>query len=150
MSVLSPALITPNDIHNFWYEGYKNENLYNLVNVNLIISKWFMKAGGADFDAFQYNSKKIINDAADDLLIGDEWYTPKGCLTRVILLDQFTRTVYKGTKNAFKFDPIALSITLQVLEQGWFQTEYTAMEIFTFLLVLVHSEKIEYQLLGND
>jgi uncharacterized protein (DUF924 family) len=72
----------------------------------------------------------------------------KGCLTRIILLDQFPRTVYKGSKNAFKFDIIALSITLEVLEKGWLQTEYTAMEIFSFLLVLAHSEDMKYQLLG--
>lgn len=57
--------------------------------------------------------------------------------------------MYKGSKNAFKFDCIALSITLDVLGKGWLQTEYTAMEILTFLLVLAHSEDIKYQLLGQ-
>jgi hypothetical protein len=79
MSVLSSAdLSTPNDIHSFWYEGYKNEELHNLGNVNLILSKWFMGAGGADFDGIQFKSKQMIDDAANDLLTGDEWHTPKG------------------------------------------------------------------------
>lgn len=78
VSISLADLSTPNDIHSFWYEGYNNEELYNLANANVLLSTWFMGAGGADHVAIQFKSKKIIDDAANDLLTGDEWHTPKG------------------------------------------------------------------------
>lgn len=150
VSSSAQALTTPDELLSFWFKGYKNKEQYNLANVAVILSHWFFGVGGADFDAVQVGAKQLINNAENGLLTGDEWQTPQGYLARVILLDQFPRTVYKGTKEAFKFDPVAVSITSEVISKGWFQTKYTALEKFTFLLALLHSEEVEIQLLCKE
>ena len=49
-----------------------------------------------------------------------EWRTAaRGRLAEVIVLDQFSRNVYRGTPQAFAQDPMALAFTVVIIGQDW-------------------------------
>lgn len=44
---------------------------------------------------------------------------PETMLAAIILLDQFSRNIYRGTPEAFAADPLALALTREALDRGW-------------------------------
>jgi len=44
---------------------------------------------------------------------------PETLLAALILLDQFSRNIHRGTAEAFAADPLALQLTLEALGRGW-------------------------------
>jgi len=44
--------------------------------------------------------------------------TPQGRLAEVIVLDQFSRNMYRGTRQAFAFDPLALALAQEAVARG--------------------------------
>ena len=65
-------------------------------------------------------------------------------LAVVILLDQFTRNIYRGTAQAFAFDRFALQLALDGLGQGADRLLRPVERVF-FYLPLEHSERLENQ-----
>lgn len=75
----------------------------------------------------------------------DAWLeTPRGRLALVILLDQFTRNIYRGTADAFAGDPIALSMVKDGLDMGH-DIALEPVERLFFYMPLEHSENIDDQ-----
>jgi len=69
-----------------------------------------------------------------------EWcHDPHGALARVILLDQFTRNVYRGTAEAFSGDERALATADDAIAKG-FDRALAPMERWFLYMPLVHSE----------
>lgn len=44
---------------------------------------------------------------------------PETLLAALILLDQFSRNIHRGTAEAFAADPLALQLTLEAIGKGW-------------------------------
>ncbi|MDT9694178.1 DUF924 family protein, partial [Streptomyces sp. P9(2023)] len=44
---------------------------------------------------------------------------PDRLLAAIILLDQFSRNIFRGSGRAFAADPLARSLTLQAIDRGW-------------------------------
>jgi len=44
---------------------------------------------------------------------------PETMLAAIILLDQFSRNIHRGTAEAFAADPLALALTLEALDKRW-------------------------------
>jgi len=65
-------------------------------------------------------------------------------LALIILLDQFSRNIYRGTAKAFAHDSIALEICLRGIEKG-FDTRLHPVERLFFYMPLEHSEDLEIQ-----
>ncbi|SFG07947.1 DUF924 family protein [Neptunomonas qingdaonensis] len=75
----------------------------------------------------------------------NEWrQTPRGRLAMVVLLDQFTRNMYRGMAEAFKGDDIARSIVLESLEHQHDEALEFAERIF-FYMPLEHTESLDMQ-----
>ena len=86
--------------------------------------------------------KRIQRAAAGEL---DHWAeTAEGALALVIVLDQFSRDLNRGSAAAFANDPKTLSIAETAIEKGWDQQFPEPNEVF-FYLPLEHSEDIEVQ-----
>lgn len=79
-------------------------------------TKWWKK--DAAFD----NEIKTRFEGAHALAAAgklDEWKaTPRGRLALVILLDQFSRNIYRGSARAFAQDARARDLTLEALDSG--------------------------------
>ena len=69
---------------------------------------------------------------------------PEEILAVVILLDQFSRNIYRDSPRSFAHDNIALNIVLKSIEKG-LDKKMKAVERAFFYMPLMHSEDIEVQ-----
>ena len=69
--------------------------------------------------------------------------TPSGGLALVLLLDQFSRQIWRGEAKAFAGDPQALKLSLAALERGWIAAESERPRRQFWLMPLLHSEDHE-------
>jgi uncharacterized protein (DUF924 family) len=75
----------------------------------------------------------------------DGWAeTARGRLALIVLLDQFSRNLYRGSREAFAKDATALSLTLAGLESGQ-DKELSWVERLFFVLPLEHCEDLAMQ-----
>lgn len=99
--------------------------------------RWF--AGGPEVDgeiAEQFGG--VLERARRGEL--DSWAeTPRGRLALIIVLDQFSRSVYKGTLLAYAQDPAALRLAREGIEAGMDRDMEIAERLF-FTLPLGHAE----------
>jgi uncharacterized protein (DUF924 family) len=94
--------------------------------------------GGADDEIGARFSELTEAGARGDL---DGWAeSPRGRLALIIVLDQFSRSVFRGTPRAFAQDHKALGLTLEGLENGHYDALETAWERMFFGLPLGHAE----------
>ncbi|CAN5348689.1 DUF924 family protein [soil metagenome] len=88
-------------------------------------------------DVEQASAGELDNRAAE----------PYGRLALILLLDQFRRSLYRGTGEAFACDRRALGLTLEGLEQRADEPLAPVERLF-FLMPLQHSESAEMQALS--
>lgn len=104
--------------------------------------RWWQK--DADFD------KRILREfepAWHAIMYGkcDDWLAfPEGCLAHVLVLDQFSRNMFRGTARMFASDPWALSISHQCLDEGVDQALLPIQRVFMYM-PLEHSENMDDQ-----
>lgn len=70
--------------------------------------------------------------------------TPHTALALILLLDQFTRNIYRNTPRAFAGDSRALAIAQQVVDTGLDRTLLTIQRVFIYL-PFEHAEDIDMQ-----
>ena len=98
---------------------------------------WRMQ-GGAD-DAIIAQFSNLTKKAAQGEL--DHWaLTPHGRLALIILLDQFSRSVWRDDARAFAQDPEALRLTSEGLSNGHYASLETPWFQVVFGLPLGHCE----------
>ncbi|MDA7966809.1 DUF924 family protein [Ruegeria sp.] len=70
------------------------------------------------------------------------WLTyPSGALAYIILMDQFPRNMFRGSKKAFSSDKAALSAAKCAIDKGWdMKIDEPARQFF--YLPLMHSENL--------
>ena len=98
---------------------------------------WFRKE-----PAFDATIREGFGDAVAAALAGDFHFwrrSPHGALALVILLDQFTRNVYRDTPQAFAGDALALDIAVAAVDQG-FDRKLDALERWFLYLPFEHAE----------
>ncbi len=70
----------------------------------------------------------------------DPWKaSPEGTLAWIILLDQFSRNIFRNSHQAFSQDPLALTATLKAIERGDDQ-KLGAIHRWFLYMPLMHSE----------
>lgn len=76
---------------------------------------WFRKDASVD----QAIRARFGGDVGTALAGGfREWTSPRGALAHVLLLDQFTRNIYRETPRAFAGDTLALGISRAAVANG--------------------------------
>ena len=66
--------------------------------------------------------------------------TPLGSLCLIIVLDQFPRGLFAGTRKDFAFDPLALTVAEEGLRNGHYDALVHSWEKVFFALPLIHAE----------
>ena len=134
-------------------------NSYNLENKNsnyflkildfwfqnpIDFEKWFMSK--KKYDTFIKNHfLKILNEAEKGNYL--EWLSyPKSYLAMIILLDQFSRHIYRDTYKAYQNDEKALLFTEMGLDIHL--NKFTAAEKMFVLMPYQHSENLDDQYFG--
>lgn len=74
---------------------------------------------------------------------------PRENLARIIVIDQFSRNIFRGTPRAFEFDPIALKLTKNMIDSGMHEQMEFVERLFVYL-PLQHAEDINVQLLSIE
>src|SRR5690606_17027234 len=78
----------------------------------------------------------------------DDWTdTPRGRLALILLVDQFSRNLFRGDARAFEHDPLARRWTLDGIRVGA-DRSLRAIERVFFYLPLEHSESLDDQRLA--
>lgn len=115
------------DVLRFWFPEGRSLAIDPQVHRNHWL--WRMR-GGADNDIIARFSALAAQAAAGKL---DQWAAdPEGRLALIILLDQFSRSVWRSDPRAFAQDPAALELSKEGFSNGhydalpmpWFQVVY--------------------------
>lgn len=109
--------------------------------------KWFN--GG---DAFDAEIKEKFSDIFEQAINGqlNAWADqPQSALALIILIDQFSRNMFRNTKDMFKHDHIALNCCKQGIVNG-FVEHLTGGERLFFIMPLIHSENLVDQNYGIE
>jgi uncharacterized protein (DUF924 family) len=75
--------------------------------------------------------------------------TPRALLAAVIVLDQFSRNLFRGTPRAFAADPTARQLSRTTIGQGFDLAMNKAERLFLYL-PFEHSENLEDQALAVE
>jgi uncharacterized protein (DUF924 family) len=104
--------------------------------------KWFAKA--PEFDqAIRARFLRLHEAAAAGALAAWE-AAPESALALVIVLDQFSRNLYRGDPRAFAADPLARAVTSRALARGFDQQVAMPGRQF-FYLPFTHAENLADQ-----
>lgn len=126
-----------------------------------VLSYWFPLGYNADTDTLREQSRRWFRGGAemdseiterfghvlDQARRGelDAWAeTARGRLALIIVLDQFSRSVYKGVPLAYAQDPKAQQLALEGIDAGMNYSLTDAERLF-FMLPLGHSEDLALQ-----
>jgi len=103
----------PQDVLDYWFGDSANTKTEDLKDY---FQRWFQ--GGEELDK-EIKSKfgKAVKQAAGDGFATWENST-EGMLALIILLDQFTRNVYRSTSKAFAYDAKALRLSQKLIDAG--------------------------------
>ena len=102
--------------------------------------RWFNK--DASFDA---EIRRRFSHIHQEQTASREWMdTPRECLARIIVLDQFPRHIYRGDARAFSSDAFALEAARQLVGAGWDRALLPVERMFAYL-PFQHSESLADQ-----
>ena len=102
--------------------------------------KWWF-SGGADADIIKHFLPLTEQAMRGEL---DAWADqPRSRLALILVLDQFSRSIYRGTIQAFAQDPKACQLTLEGINLGHYTALTTPWEKTFFSLPLGHSEDLK-------
>ena len=94
--------------------------------------------------------EQMHREGLDRFFRDPAWETPKGWLAKLIILDQFPRSVYRGTSLAFMNDSITGPMARQICETGRDITEYNIVERLWIYVPLAHAEDLSIQELSIE
>ncbi|WAJ70470.1 DUF924 family protein [Catenovulum adriaticum] len=112
------------DVIKFWFEEINQ-------------SSWFAKS-----DEFDLQLKKRFL-ALHDRAVNCELYqwrdSALGCLAEIIVLDQFSRNIYRDKPQSFAYDSLALALAQSAINRG-FDNELTPEQRSFMYMPYMHSE----------
>lgn len=106
------------------------------------VQRWY-QGGSALDEQIRVRFGTQIERALDGRL-GDWSSTLEGTLALVLLLDQFTRNVFRDTPRAYAGDAAALALALGVLDSARYATLNLEQRLF-IVMPLVHAEDLACQ-----
>ncbi len=122
----------------FWFAGSGMDS----PRVDSRMERWFGVDDGLDSEISE-KFGGLIQQASDHKLV--DWaQTPEGRLALIILLDQFRRSIYRGSAEAFTLDHVALKLCIDGTVAGDHK-KLTAMQRLFFFMPLQHAESVPVQ-----
>jgi uncharacterized protein (DUF924 family) len=125
------------DVLRFWFPEHLRDDHAVMVSQ---FRWWF--GGGADSAIVDWFAPAQELAERGEL---DHWaHGLRSRLALIIVLDQFSRSIHRGTARAFAQDRKALELALEGIGIGHYAALETPWEKTFFLLPLGHSEQLEY------
>ncbi len=133
-----PAAVSPVDaVVAFWFGNVDGDAPPPEVQ-----KRWWTKS-----DVFDQEIRQRFGDLHAALMAGahHDWMdTPRGCVARVLVLDQFSRNIFRHQPGAFGADHLAVATTDLILERGVLTALGLHEQLFA-LMPLMHAESRERQ-----
>ncbi len=122
----------------FWFQP----GTMDQPTIDSRMERWF--TADAVTDAVLRNEfGPLVEQASKGQL--DAWVaTPEGRLALILMLDQFRRSIYRGTPKAFSRDPHALKLCVEGAMKGDYKTLNPFQQAFYFM-PLQHAESLKIQ-----
>ena len=128
----------PEDVLQFWFPDLSGADHATLGRQ----FEWWFR-GGADATIVARFATLTDQAARGDL---DDWArSPRTRLALILVLDQFSRSLYRNSPRAFAQDPRACGLTLDGIANGHYAALATPWEKTFFFMPLGHSENLAYQ-----
>ena len=121
------------DVIKFWF----NENNSKV---------WFEKN-----DLFDNSIRNNFGALYESALNGNlnHWKDkPISCLALIIILDQFSRNLFRNNSKAYEQDQLSIDLSYIAIKEGYLENYSEDQKLFA-LLPLVHSENLETHLYAN-
>jgi len=132
-----------------YYSSHMNER------AKAILDFWFIQSSMEDWfkkdDKYDEKIKKLFLEDLKQATNNeyDEWQdTAKECVALVILLDQFSRNLYRESSAAFAQDYKTRLIVNEAVDRGYLE-ELEQNKIHFLLMPLIHSEDISDHIFGH-
>lgn len=133
----------PGDVHAFWFVEHGPAD-------------WF--AANPEFDA---RLAEKFAGTHEEVARGEAWdwrRTPLGRVAEIVVLDQFSRQLHRGSARAFAQDPMALALTQEAVALGIDKVlTHPPQRMFLYMpymhseSLVVHEEAVRlFTELGND
>jgi uncharacterized protein (DUF924 family) len=123
------------EVLRFWFSSLPHDDHAAMVRQ----MEWWFR-GGADSEIVERFPPLLERAVRGEL---DIWsHNPRSRLALIIVLDQFSRTIHRGTAQAFAQDPKALGLALEGIGVGHYAALETPWEKTFFFLPLGHSENL--------
>jgi uncharacterized protein (DUF924 family) len=129
----------------------------DITRADEILKYWFKDDGSADFDKWFMNSKAYDNEITEkfgELLKEAEkgngfgWLVNKNSFVAyIILMDQFSRHIYRDTADAFKNDISTIIFTNMGFDL--YRQQLVGYEFMFAFMPYMHTESLEYQNKGE-
>jgi len=133
---------TAQDVLRFWFP--EESSLRQPADLLRQVEWWFR--GGADAEIINKFSALLERAERGEL---DAWAgSARSRLALIIVLDQFSRSIHRGSARAYANDPKALSLAREGIEIGHAAALKNPWEQIFFGLPLGHSEDLASQELG--
>jgi uncharacterized protein (DUF924 family) len=131
-------MTTPAEILEFWFA----EPTETTDDARAKLDRWF--GAGDSYDALVATR---FGDAVIEAIAGGfrEWEDePRSCLALIVLIDQFSRNVFRGTPKMFEGDERALQLSVSALDRG-FDVGLSFEEQLFLGLPILHAEDVALQ-----
>ena len=115
------------EIIKFWFEDIKK-------------SQWWIK--DEKFDQLLVEKFSEVHDKAIKCELFEWRQNAEGCLAEIIILDQFSRNMFRGSALSFAYDSLALALSQQAIVAGIDRLLEPAKRSFLYL-PFMHSESSE-------
>jgi uncharacterized protein (DUF924 family) len=125
------------DVLRFWFPEHLSDNHALMVRQY----EWWFR-GSADTAITERFAGLLERGARGEL---DDWsHSARSRLALIVVLDQFSRSLYRGTARAYAQDGKALALALEGIGIGHYAALETPREKTFFFLPLGHSEELSH------
>jgi uncharacterized protein (DUF924 family) len=101
------------------------------------LQRWYVASPDLDREIAERFTGDVERALAGEL---DAWRgEPRACLALIVILDQFTRTLFRNKAQAFAGDRLAQELAIELFDRGA-DRELTTEERFMLIMPLMHAE----------
>jgi len=123
---VSGYILNYNDVLSFWFEEIRS-------------AQWFAKSD--ELDTLIIDRFSILHAQAARAELYEWRETARGRLAEIIVLDQFSRNMYRNSPLAFACDPLALVLAQEAIRCGA-SSQLNPLECSFLYMPLMHSESL--------
>jgi uncharacterized protein (DUF924 family) len=134
---------TSEDILAFWFEDAAEDPSKAMKRSAF----WFEASAAVDESISRRFSASLGCAARGELAAWEQ--SARSCLALVLLLDQFSRNIYRGMAEAFQHDSRAIDVASRGVAAGYLE-HLSPVEQRMFILPYEHSEELSVQRAGIE